>query len=53
MARVDHLEQRHDSRLGWFTVDALPEPPHSQLPPTLELFATGRADQRARTDRTA
>ncbi|RKR91008.1 ADP-ribose pyrophosphatase YjhB (NUDIX family) [Micromonospora pisi] len=34
-------------QLGWFTVDSLPEPLHSQLPPTLELFATGPADRRA------
>lgn len=28
-------------RLGWFTLTGLPEPPHSQLAPTLEMFQAG------------
>lgn len=36
--------------LGWFTLDALPHPLHSQLPATLELFRSSAAAAAAPAD---
>lgn len=42
-AAVSIGEPHKFDELGWFAPDALPSPPHSQLPPTLALFTAARA----------
>ncbi|WP_326560138.1 NUDIX domain-containing protein [Micromonospora sp. NBC_01796] len=52
-ATVTIGEPHKFDELGWFTLDALPAPLHSQVPPTLELFGRTGADPQRAAGRTA